>query len=112
MRGTGRLLITAALLVGCGKLPAAGNAIPLGAVIDRTGNNSEPSWSSAIRLAEKHANAGIGAVDKYQGIHFHFTLADSANTPSVAVGKALDLVKGQGVKALITDTSQVDVAIN
>jgi ABC-type branched-subunit amino acid transport system substrate-binding protein len=103
-----------ALLVGsCGPRPqVATRTLSLGAVIDRSGNNAEPSWADAIRLAERNANAGLKMASVLNDLRVSVLLADSGNEPSVALSRCTELVKNQGVKALILDTSQVDVAVN
>ena len=107
------LLITASLLA-CGPGTAAGpfKTLNIGAVIDRTGTNAEPSWGDSIRLAERNANAGFKKANPTSEMRFKILLADSANEPSISVSRSLDLVQNQGAKALILDTSQADVAVN
>lgn len=106
-------LLAAIALTGCGR-PSQGptKTITLGAVIDRTGINSEPSWADAIKLAERNANAGLRKAPVLNDLRFSVVLADSANEPSVALNRCVEMVQSQGARALIVDTSQVDVAVN
>ncbi len=106
-------ILAAGALAACGpRQTSPSQTISLGAVIDRTGLNSEPSWGDAIRLAERNANAGLRKVPALSSLKLAFLLADSANEPSVAVTRCTELVREQKVKALIVDTSQVDVEVN
>ncbi len=106
------LLAALATLAACGGTPPPSKLITFGAVIDRTGNNSEPSWAQAIRLAEAHANAALAQDARFNGYAFRILIGDSANEPKVALRRAADLVKNQGAKGLILDSSQNDIAIN
>jgi ABC-type branched-subunit amino acid transport system substrate-binding protein len=85
--------------------------IVIGAVIDRSGSQAWPGWIEAIRLAESHANQAL-AEAKYKGLQFKVVITDSENDPAVALPRAVQLATRQGAKALITDSSQNDVAIN
>ncbi|HEY3452909.1 MAG TPA: ABC transporter substrate-binding protein [Myxococcales bacterium] len=98
-------------LSACAPAPQpAGKSIAIGVVIDRTGNNSEPSWVDAIRLARRHANLGLrqAGVD----LQFDLLISDSGNEPAVALPRAVELVREKGARALILDTTQNDVAVN
>lgn len=100
------------VIVGCGEKPEEPKyALKIGAVIDRTGNNSEPSWADSIALAEGHLNGALAA-SELSRIEFDVLLNDSQNSPAIAVERATSLVKTDGVKALILDTSQNSVAVN
>jgi ABC-type branched-subunit amino acid transport system substrate-binding protein len=106
------LPVLVVLTQGCGtSAPQALGTVSLGAVIDMTGNNSEPSWADAIRLAERNANAGLKKSGLLPELRFKINFADSVNEPSIAVTRSAELV-AEGAKALITDTSQVDVEIH
>ncbi len=109
-----RLISFALCLAACGpgKPPADLHTVTIAAVIDRTGINSEPSWADAIKLAERNANAGLKKATALQSLRFSVVLADSGNEPSVALSRSADAVNNQGARALIVDTSQVDVAVN
>ncbi len=101
-------LVAAAL--ACSQPMPMTKTVKIGVVIDRTGTNAEPSWGDAIKLAEKHANAALTKAGK--NWRMSFELSDSQNSPTVAVERATSLVKTDGVKGLILDTSQNDLAIN
>ena len=83
--------------------------ITLGGVIDQTGSAGPPSWSNAAQLAVTQMNSAL--VQAKSEIRFNLVLADSTNQPAVAVQRAQDLVRIQGAKGLVVDTSQDDVAI-
>lgn len=102
----------AALLVACGPKAPPPPTILLGAVIDRTGSNSDPSWEEAIVLAEKHANAGLKQANYKGGLQFHIAIGDSANDPATSVQQATGFVQTQGAKAVISDSSINDIALN
>jgi len=88
----------------------ATSVVLLGQVIDRTGSMATPSWASSIRLAVNTANAAL----KREGrpLRFEVAEANSGNSPEQARTAALQLVKQQGAKSIITDSSQDDIAIN
>ena len=105
------ILVSCALLyAGCGGGSPPGAVITYGAVLDRTGNISMISWFDAAALATAHANAGLTQAGK--SLQFNLATSDSTNTPSVTVTRATDLVRSANAKALITDSSQDDIALN
>jgi len=79
----------------------------IGAVIDRTGNNSSPTWPDALKLAESIANEGLARAN-ITSFHFEILIQDSLNNPATALTRSLSLVRDQGAKAIITDSSQND----
>jgi hypothetical protein len=97
------------LTSGCSDTPA-GAVITYGAVLDRTGSISMTSWFDAAALATAHANAGLTMAG--QSLQFNLATSDSINTPTVTVTRATDLVRTVGAKAIITDSSQDDIALN
>jgi len=102
-----------AVLIVCAacKDEAAVTTITIGQVIDRTGSIATPSWSDSIRLAVGTANEAL----KQQGqspLRFAVADANSGNAPDMARTGALQVVRKQGAKAVITDSSQDDIAIN
>jgi branched-chain amino acid transport system substrate-binding protein len=108
------LLASVAPACGDSEGPGDGNdprTIVIGAVIDRTGSQAWPGWIEAIRLAESHANEAL-AQTRYKGLQFRLVIMDSENDPAVAVPRAVTLATRQGARAIITDSSQNDVAIN
>ena len=108
------VLVTVGCLVGCGTKPVGPpvRTITLGAVIDRTGVNAEPSWSDAISLAARNANAGIKLANGMNDVKFDIVLEDSGNDPALAVSRSSLLLQERNIKGLILDTSSVDVAVN
>ncbi len=105
------LVATAGLTTGCQDESGGARTVTLGAVIDRSGTQAWPGWMEAIRLAVSHGNQALSE-NVFKGLQFRVTLADSKNDPAVALPRAVELVTRQGARALITDSSQNDVAIN
>ena len=104
------ILLSCALLgSGCGGSPP-GAVITYGAVLDRTGSISMISWFDAAALATAHANAGLTQAGK--ALQFNLATSDSTNTPAVTVTRATELVRNANAKAIITDSSQDDIALN
>jgi hypothetical protein len=99
------------LLAGCpAPGPNTGPTIRFGVSIDRSDNNAEPSWADVIKLAEAHMNAALKESDI--DLRFEFTIRDGANSPATSVANSVDMVTTLGVKGMIIDTSQNDVAVN
>lgn len=94
----------------CNSPTPTGSVLTYGAVLDRTGNIGMTSWFDAAALATAHANAGLTTAGK--SLQFKLATSDSTNTPTIAVSRSLDLVQNQGAKAVITDSSQDDIALN
>src|SRR5207245_1297216 len=86
------------------------SVIVLGQDIDRTGSIATPSWADSIRLAVSNANQALKQAGR--SVRFEIAEANSGNAPDTARAAALQLVKQQGSKAIITDSSQDDIAIN
>ena len=82
----------------------------IGQLIDRTGSIATPSWGESIRLAVSDANQALKQSGKL--IRFEIAEANSGNSPDMARAGALQLVKQQNAKAIITDSSQDDIAVN
>ena len=87
-----------------------GSVIVLGQLIDRTGSIATPSWAESIRLAVTHANQALKQSGK--SVRFEVAEANSGNAPDMARAGALQLVKQQNAKAIITDSSQDDIGVN
>src|SRR5437868_13388370 len=109
------LLVVLTLAAAC--KPAAdapssgkGSVIVLGQLIDRTGSIATPSWAEAIRLAVTHVNQALKQAGK--SVRFEVAEANSGNAPDMARAGALQLVKQQNAKAIITDSSQADIGVN
>jgi branched-chain amino acid transport system substrate-binding protein len=111
-----RILFALALCAAACK-PAAdaprspkGSVIVLGQLIDRTGSIATPSWAESIRLAVAHMNQALKQSGK--AVRFEVAEANSGNAPDMSRAGALQLVKQQGAKAIITDSSQDDIGVN
>jgi ABC-type branched-subunit amino acid transport system substrate-binding protein len=111
MRG---IVVVAAIacLAGCKEAapPPQPLVIRIGQDIDRTGSIATPSWSDSIRLAVGSANAGLKQAGR--ALRFELVEGNSGNAPETARATALALVRKQGALALITDSSQDDIAVN
>ena len=108
----GVLLGTVCALLACGSSEPKRAALSLGAVIDRTGPRATASWSQSIRLAADVANQGLLASMAYAGMKFEIALADSNSDPIEAVKHGREVFRENGAKALITDSSEDDIALN
>ncbi len=84
--------------------------IRIGAVVDQTGGSTSPLYRAAIELAGKQMNEAL----QKNGSRLRFDIAfgDSKSNPPFAQGEALRLINEAGVKALVTDSSGVTVAVN
>lgn len=106
------LAVLSVWAIACGKaVTVTDKVITMGAVVDRTGSQAWQGWSDSIALAETDMNAALRDAG-YKSLQFKIVISDSANDPVQAVPRAVDLVKTQGARAIITDSSQDDVAIN
>ncbi len=85
--------------------------ITIGQVIDRTGSIATPSWADSIRLAVGTANQALKQAGN-ASVHFAIAEGNSGNAPDMSQAAAIEVVKKQGAKAVITDSSQDDIAIN
>ena len=94
----------------CKQEAAKTATVNIGQVIDRSGSIATPSWSDSIRLAVGTANQALKQVAKPE-LRFALVDANSGNAPDMAREGALQVVKKQGAKAVITDSSQDDIAI-
>src|SRR5205823_7086318 len=108
-------LFALALCAACNPSPQAPSAsktsvIVIGQLVDRTGSIATPSWGESIRLAVVHANQALKLSGK--AVRFEIAEANSGNSPDMARAGALQLVKQQNAKAIITDSSQDDIAVN
>jgi ABC-type branched-subunit amino acid transport system substrate-binding protein len=103
----------AATLMACAackqQAPKAATVV-LGQVIDRTGSIATPSWSDSIRLAVGTANQALKQAGHGE-LRFEIAEANSGNLPATAREGALQLVRKDGAKAIITDSSQDDIGI-
>jgi hypothetical protein len=90
--------------------PSERTVIRIGAVVDQTGGSTSPLYRAAVELAAAQMNA---ALDR-SGSRLRFELAfgDSKSNPQFAQSEALRLINQERVKALVTDSSGVTVAVN
>src|SRR4051812_33942473 len=107
-----RALIVSALLaaVACKREPKP-SIVRIGQDIDRTGSIATPSWSDSIRIAVETMNQALKQTGHGQ-VRFEVVEEDSGNVPDQARAAAIELVKREGAKALITDSSQDAIAVN
>lgn len=85
--------------------------IHVGAVIDRTGQNSDPNFDQSIQLAELHANEGLKMASN-NALVFKINFHDTISELTKAVDGAKALVADPGVKTIVTDASGTDVELN
>ncbi|MBI3182958.1 MAG: ABC transporter substrate-binding protein [Myxococcales bacterium] len=112
MRRALPLACAALILAACEEEEAPTQVgVPIGVVIDRSGNNSEPTWLDAIKLARRHVNLGLRKAG-FTRLQLAVLVTDSGNEPSVALPRAQELVRAKGARALILDTSQNDIAVH
>lgn len=106
-------VVAFAACLACNKQqdPPKTATITLGQVIDRTGSIATPSWADSIRLAVGTANQALKQAGR-ANLHFAIADANSGNAPEMSQAGALEVVKKQGAKAVITDSSQDDIAVN
>ncbi|HYZ90333.1 MAG TPA: ABC transporter substrate-binding protein [Myxococcales bacterium] len=109
-----RLLLALLFCAACNPMPQPppaprASVIVLGQLIDRTGSIATPSWGESIRLAVVHANHALKQAGK--PVRFEIAEVNSGNSPDMARAGALQLVKQQNAKAIITDSSQDDIAV-
>jgi branched-chain amino acid transport system substrate-binding protein len=95
---------------GCGNADVATSTVAIGAVLDRTGTLAATSWVEAATLAVADANQALQQSGRV--LRFKLEVSDSTNTPKVASQRALELVQQKGVRGIVTDSSQDDIALN
>jgi ABC-type branched-subunit amino acid transport system substrate-binding protein len=109
-----RLLIAPLLTTwaACGDgASAPTSTITVGTVIDKSGSNYTASWVHATDLAFADMNAALRQT-AHRNLQFTNVSADSQSLATVAVDKAKEVVRARGAKAIVTDISLSDVAIN
>jgi len=89
---------------------SATTTIKIGAVVDQTGGSTSPLYRAAIELAGKQMNEALAKAKS--PLRFDIAFGDSKSNPPFAQGEALRLINENGVKALVTDSSGVSVAVN
>ena len=117
-RSIGKMGILLALSLSCGFMgndfrPAAAaekKIIRIGAVVDQTGGSTSPLYRAAVELAGKQMNE---ALDRSGSpVKFEIVFGDSKSNPPFAQQEAVRLINQEQVKALVSDSSGVTVAIN
>ncbi len=98
-------------LLACGPAADTKNHIVVGAVLDRTGINSELSWGDALTLATSHVNRAMTELG-YKNLAFKMPIRDSAGIAASAVDESQKLVNVDGAKALLLASSDEDLTVN
>jgi ABC-type branched-subunit amino acid transport system substrate-binding protein len=113
LRARSGLIAAAVLLAACksAEQPARVASIRIGADLDRTGSMAHTFWSDSMRLAVGTANQALKVAGR-KDLRFDLVFGNSGNAPDVARASAVELVRKQGARAILTDTSQDDIAIN
>jgi len=111
MTRMGRVAVALLLCAACKQEAAKTPTVNIGQVIDRTGSIATPSWSDSIRLAIGTANQALKQAGQTD-VRFALVEANSGNAPDMARAGAIQVVKTQGAKAVITDSSQDDIGIH
>jgi ABC-type branched-subunit amino acid transport system substrate-binding protein len=107
-----RSLIFSALLAAAAcKSEPKPTVVRIGQDLDRTGSLATPSWGDSIRVAANTMNQALKQAG-HGNVRFEIAEGNSGNAPDQARATAIDLVKKQGAKAVITDSSQDDIAVN
>jgi hypothetical protein len=84
--------------------------IRIGAVVDQTGGSTSPLYRAAVELAVRQMNAALDRSGSR--MKFEVIFGDSKSNPAFAQSEALRLINQEQVKALVTDSSGVTIAIN
>jgi hypothetical protein len=84
--------------------------IRIGAVVDQTGGSTSPLYRAAVELAASEMNAALDRSGSR--VKFEVIFGDSKSNPAFAQSEALRLINQEQVKALVTDSSGVTVAVN
>ncbi len=101
-----------AALAGCGA-PVTDNkkTVVFGAVLDRTGINSELSWGDAVALAQAHVNSALTEAG-YKNMAFKVPIRDSAGLADVAIAESTKVVTQDKAIAVMLGTSDEDLAVH
>jgi Periplasmic binding protein len=95
----------------CAPAPASERTvIRVGAVVDQTGGSTSPLYRAAVELAARQMNEALARSDSR--LRFELVFGDSKSNPSFAQSEAIRLINQEQVKALVTDSSGVTVAVN
>src|SRR5881275_1626878 len=105
------LILSALLATAACKGEPKQTVVRIGQDLDRTGSLATPSWGDSIRLAVRTMNQALNQAG-HGNASFEIVEGNSGNAPDQARATALALVQKQGAKAIITDSSQDDIAVN
>jgi ABC-type branched-subunit amino acid transport system substrate-binding protein len=105
------LIISALLAAAACKREPKPSVVRIGQDIDRTGSIATSSWSDSIRIAIETMNEALKQTGHGE-VRFEVVEENSGNVPDQARASAIELIKREGAKALITDSSQDDIAVN
>jgi hypothetical protein len=83
--------------------------LPIGLMIDQASASAYTSWPGSGNLAIKQINDGLAQARA--PVRFRLLLNDTTQDARVASMQSLDMVRLQGAKAIITDTSKNGIAI-
>ncbi len=106
-------LLSASALAGeaAAQAPATERTIiRIGAVVDQTGGSTSPLYRAAVELAARQMNEALDRSGSR--VKFEIVFGDSKSNPPFAQSEALRLVNQEQVKALVTDSSGVTVAVS
>ena len=78
--------------------------------MDQTGGSTSPLYRAAVELAASQMNAALDRSGSR--VKFEVIFGDSKSNPAFAQSEALRLINQEQVKALVTDSSGVTVAVN
>jgi ABC-type branched-subunit amino acid transport system substrate-binding protein len=84
--------------------------IRIGAVVDQTGGSTSPLYRAAVELAAAQMNEALDRSGSR--IKVEIVFGDSKSNPPFAQAEALRLINQEQVKALVTDSSGVTVAVS
>ena len=98
-------------VVACGPPVDTKRHIVVGAVLDRTGINSELSWGDALTLAQSHVNRALDEM-AYKNLAIKLPIRDSSGLADVAVSESQKLVFNESAKALLVASSEETLGIN
>ncbi len=90
----------------CGEAAFEGDEIVLGAVVDQTGTQAESSWIQAMQMGIDQMNEALEA-EGQNGFRFRLRVQDSENIVAKGVDRSLFLVRDEGARVIVTDTTQV-----
>ena len=113
MRGLARALAPALALAygACGgdATPASTKTLTIGAVIDQASASAFATWPSAANLAITQVNQGLAQAGA--PVRVELVLNDTSQDATVATMRSLEVVRGRGAKAIISDTSKNGIAL-